>query len=467
MCTKLHNCKVVNKPNVPAETGSDVTETPYKYNGGHNYTEDGEQAANPSKYTICVDYLSITCTGFIFHSSQEAPKALNFGDIELKRMGGGTRHYENRYQVKVKGEPFAVLLTTPRKGGALEASRPDFSEMKLENHILYREGWEKVLESVIQATGLQFYHVTRLDIALDGYGFLDIIRKAEKESWHQIGRAKYKPEYSKLNGRLNGFNFGSRSSDKHLTGYRVEERVEEENKGYRIEFWEANGLNRMKIEKGQRQRVPVERLELKMNADALKRVVEKETGEVGVHFDRLNNSAFLTGIMKAHFARWFEFRIPDPAQKNVSRWKKANIIDWQSIEAVQMERLTTTRKPNKVWAAKRCATKLIEDNGKGYIPQAVKGYLIEHGERALKGDLWRTAEKSVEAYLKANFPFLLPATVVPGIVGNMRKVVGREYAKQLNDDVLADLPRRLAYAVANQHGAGAWLHRKALNQVAV
>ncbi len=457
MTTKILKNASNVKPKEQGKRGIAVNETPYRYFGGHNYTEGEEQAANPSKYTICVDYLAITLTGFLFHSSQEGPKALNFGDIELKRTGGGTRHYENRYQVKVKGEPFAVLLTTPRKGGALEASRPDFSEMKLENHILYREGWEKALQEVIQAIGLQFYHITRLDIALDSYSTLNIFQQHQRGELRKIGRAKYSHHYDSA-GRLSGADWGSRSSNKHLTAYRVGARVEIENKAYRAHFWKANGLSDTEA---------VQRLELKLKAKAVRRIVQADTGEVGAHFDRLNDSAFLAGIMKAHFARWFEFRIPDPAQKNVSRWKKAEVIDWDAIEAVQMERLTTTRKPNKVWAAKRCATKLIEDNGKGYIPQAVKAYLVEHGERALKGDLWRTAEKSVESYLKANFPYLLPATVVPGIVGNMRKVVGREYAKQLNDDVLADLPRRLAYAVANQHGAGAWLHRKALNQVAV
>lgn len=110
MCIKLYNCKVVNKFNVFVEMGSDVIEIFYKYNGGYNYIEDGEQVVNFSKYMICVDYLLIICIGFIFYSFQEVLKVLNFGDIELKRMGGGIWYYENCYQVKVKGEFFVVLL---------------------------------------------------------------------------------------------------------------------------------------------------------------------------------------------------------------------------------------------------------------------------------------------------------------------------------------------------------------------
>jgi hypothetical protein len=456
--TKIPKYPGIVKSGIPRSSAKDVTETPYKYNGGYNYTEGSQPTTKRTPYTICIDWLSVTCTGYLFHSASEAPAVLNFGDVELKRKMGGTAHYAYRYEVNYKGEPFAVLLTVPRRGGALEANRADFSELKLHNHILYRDGWHNMLMGFIQATGLQFYHVTRVDIALDGYNMLDIFRKVDERQLRAIGRAKFHPKKDEKDKDgfhvLTGANWGSRSSDKHLTAYRVGKRVEAENKGYRVAFWKKNGLTDSEA---------VERLELKLKAKAVQRIVQAETGEVGAQLEQLNDPAFLAGMMQAHFAKWFEFRIPDPKQKNISRLKKAHVIDWQSIEALEVERLPTTRKPNKVWAAKRCATKLLEDNGAEYIPRAVKEYLKEHGDRAIKRDAWAKAEKAAEQYLRLHFPYMLPSGVVSGLVDNLRQTIGTEYAKQLDDSVLADLPRRLAFAVANQHGAGAWLHRKNAN----
>jgi hypothetical protein len=450
--TKIPKYSGIVKSDPPSQNGSAVSETPYKYNGGYNYTERTNPSHTP--YTIAVDWLSLTCTGFLFHSANKAPDVLNFGNVELSRMKGGTSHYTYRYQVKVNGEPFAVLLTTPRTGGALEANRPDFNELKIENHILYRQGWQDVLQDVLQATGLGFYHITRLDIALDGYRMLNIFERHQRGELRKIGRAKYSHHYDSK-GTLSGVDWGSRSSDKHLTAYQVGKRVEVENKAYRAEFWQANGLNDVEA---------VERLELKLKADAVKQIVQSETGEIGISFAQLDSPRFLAGIMQAQFSKWLEFRIPDPLQKNVSRLKKANVIDWALLDSVQMERLRTTKKPNAVWSAKRCASKLLEDNGKEYIPRAIKGYLVEHGDRAINKDAWLKAEQSVIQYLRINHPYMIPAGIISGMVDVLRQSVGKEYARQLNDDVLSDLPRRIAYAVAHQHGAGAWLNRKDLNR---
>jgi hypothetical protein len=106
----------------------------------------------------------------------------------------------------------------------------------------------------------------------------------------------------------------------------------------------------------------------------------------------------------------------------------------------------------------------LEDNGKEYIPRAIKGYLVEHGDRAINKDAWLKAEQSVIQYLRINHPYMIPAGIISGMVDVLRQSVGKEYARQLNDDVLSDLPRRIAYAVAHQHGAGAWLNRKDLNR---
>jgi hypothetical protein len=399
--TKIPKYSGIVKP------AGDVTETPYKYNGGYNYTE-GDSCPNSPKYSIVVDYLSLTLTGFLFHSSKEAPEVLNFGAVELLKMEGGTRHYTYRYKVKLNGEDFGILLTVPREGGALSSNRPDYNEFKLSNHVLYRQGWASDVCNCVASMELEFYHITRLDIALDGYKWLDVFDRYKAREIRPLGRAKMTSHTSKGTDGfhvLDGVDWGSRSSEKYLTVYKVGKRVEADNKGYRAKFWEANGLTDIDN---------VQRLELKLKAKALKRL-ETSNGEPITKLENLlselQSSPFLSGIMKAHFKGWFEWVVPDERQANTSRLARAQVIDWGVLDALKIKRIPTTKKPNRVWAAKRCASALLDYNSENFLSEYIAKYL---------------------------------------------KGIGRH----VSPSELSDMPRQIAYAVAQHHEVGGWLQRR-------
>lgn len=394
--------KLINSSDI-VKTAGHVTETPYKYNGGYNYTEEQKSP----KYTITSDYLALTLTGYLFHSTDEAPSRLALGDVELELLGG-TTHYTYRYKVRFKGQDFGYLMTVPRAGSALAAQRPDYNELRVENHILYRENWAADLCAAINLMGLEFYHITRLDIALDGYGWLDIFERYQRQEIRALGRASMTTHTTK-NGSgfhsIDGVDWGKRSSEKHLTAYKVGQRVEIENKGYRAKFWEANGLT---------DTANVQRLELKLKAKALKRLKTaqgKPITELKTLLSELENPAFLAGVMRAHFKSWFEWVIPDENQKNTSRLKRVQVIDWNVLEALEIKKIPSTKKPNKVWAAKRCATALLEYNERQFLSEYLSGYL-------------------------------------------------RGIGVSVPSSSLSDVSRNLAYAVAQQYEVGGWLQRR-------
>jgi len=410
--TQLKNkivTKILNSADI-VKAGPDVNPTPYKYNGGYNYKAGGTARKSAPDYTIVVDYLSLTLTGYLFHSSKEAPEKLSFGEVELSRLDGGTRHYTYRYKVKLRGEDFGLLMTTPRAGGALSMNRPDYNEFKLENHVLYRQDWTLDVCKAIQSIGLQFYHVTRLDIALDGYNWLDVFERYQRKEIRPLGRASMTTHTSKGGSgfhALDGVDWGKRSSEKHLTVYKVGKRVEVENKGYRAKFWAANGLENTE---------DIQRLELKLKAKALKRLktqAGEQITEIRSLLRELESTSFLAGIMKAHFKGWFQWVVPKENQKNTSRLERVDVIDWEGLAALEIERVPSTKKPNEVWAAKRCSSALLKYSEEGFISDCLSASLRELGVD-------------------------VPASSLS----------------------LSGISRKIAYAVAHQHGVGCWLQRR-------
>jgi hypothetical protein len=397
MIQRISNTKVLHLPEL-----SKVKKTPYKYNGGQLYAT-GKKAV---KYTINSDWCELTARGVIVPGYvEDPPRELTFENgsirLELARNGRGTQHYKFVYDVYTDEdpEPFALLLTAPRPGGVLHDG---FNQLRVLNYQLYREGWTAKLNRAIRGLGLTLNNVTRLDIAMDGHGFFEFFQKFSRGQYDRVGKGKYST-HNEGNRELTGFDWGGKTSDKHITCYNKTKRIETENKAYVRDFWELNGLS---IEKD------VERLELKIRAKAIKKIADPETGELGVDLARLEDAQYLSGIFRAQCKNYFEFTLPSN-DTNVTRRDRISPIDWEAFDGVQMQRLPTTKAPNEKWRAKISAAKILEDGKKlSYLEDALRTYF-----------------ESCNHY-------------------------------HVPDEVIRGIPEIVAYAMAGEHGCAEWLDKR-------
>lgn len=436
MLTKVAKCQYVNgnflsKSSTGDENSVDRLElTPYEYNGGQVYRADiwavesaeSEWIKKAVKYCISADWFECTTTGKFIPVDQEAPETLEFSGIILKLEGYGTKHYQLKYNVFLPGEkdPFALILTDPRNTKILE---PDFSQIKIENHQLYRKGWTVKLATVLDALELQLNNITRLDIAIDGVGFLNQVERFERGEIESIGKVQT-CDFKTAQRDRTGYNWGKRSSEKMLTIYDKSDELKRTNKLYISDTWIANNLNEGQVDE-------IERLELKLRGKAIKRLLIPETGEA-IQYERLEDANYLASIVKVSFKKWFEFVIPDE-QKNVSRKERVQIVDFEQFKTIKMERLPTTQKPNEVWRAKMAASKFLSDAKQpdSYLQNAIHAELHSYLETVLHGE---------------------QRDMITDAVHNQLIKIFKDLKKQL--------PIGIAYAMAKEHRIVDWLERK-------
>ena len=332
--------------------------TPYKYNGGQLY----KQGESVRKMVITVDWFECSTMGVFLDVSKPQPVIASSGDVYLVRdenRPNGTKHFENCYLVYLHGELFGHINTTPR-ASILD---PNLSLFKIENHILYQKAWVVRLDFVMDAIGIKLHHVSRLDIAIDGAGFVKDYEGLIARKYDKVGKAKMMTIHEG-NADVEGFYVGSRSSDKFIRCYdKTRELDKNLSKDYIKDWWDDN--NFFVGEK-------VERIELQLKYGALKLIKDFD-------YSRVENGAYLAGIMKAVFNGLYRFREKDESQKNKSRLKKFDAVEWSYFEANEVDRLPKTNQPSVVWGAQQTITFTMRESYAG----------LESGG----ADLWDSAFK--------------------------------------------------------------------------
>lgn len=316
-----------------------VISTPTKYYGRHDYSENTEF----KKYTIAIDWFSANLRGFWLPVSDEGKIDdiiyLDNANIRLERpsVGGirnGNRFYKYGYEIFIQDEKFGIIFTHP----CSPILKADSSELKIENHSLYQENWLDKFDYLCSELDVVVNNLTRIDIAVDGYHFLDDYDYVLSKQLQVLGKAKGDTKWKagRIGEEHEGFNIGSPKSERMLTGYNKTDELKETNKPYIKAFHKANGMDVSK---------PIHRLELKIKTDAIKRIDD---------FDMylLDNPSYLAGIMKSQLKGFYQFRVPNPNQKNKSRWDKLEAIDWNYFDAMEVKKLKTTKEPSVIWAVK-------------------------------------------------------------------------------------------------------------------
>ena len=335
-----------------------VNITPYKYNGGQLY----KQGVYIKEMVIIVDWFECSTLGVFVDTKKPQSVIAVSDDVYLLRdenRPNGTKHFQSCYLIYLHGELFGHINTTPR-ASILD---PNLSMFKVENYILYQRGWLARLDYILDTIGLKMYHVSRLDIAIDGKGFISDYEKLVARKYDKVGKAKMTTMHE-ANGDVEGFYIGSRSSAKFIRCYDKSKELKQNlGKGYISKWWDDNDFF-----VGDK----VERIELSLKYKALKLVKDFD-------YNRLENGTYLSGVMRTIFNGIYRFREVNKNEKNKSRLKKIDAVEWSYFDANDIDRLPKTNKPSVVWAAQRAITFDMQESYAG----------LESGG----SDLWDTAYK--------------------------------------------------------------------------
>lgn len=376
--------------------GTDESITPYKSNGGYNYrrsTTDADKEPEtpvntaPSRYCINIDWFEATLEGNWLPRNEvgDPLSVVSFldGDLVLERdpaRWNGTQHYQYGYNIYFHGEPVATIITHPRNAimgrtDPGEGTRA-LSQLRLENHILYRQGWTKIYAAILYGLEVELNNITRLDVSVDGGEFLSDYRQLIAGSYKKLGRAKHSCHFT-AKDEVEGFYIGSRSSDRYVRGYSKTSEISQAGgtKTYIVDAWKKANLEAYDNGAGK-----VERLELVLKAkaiaqmekglagqgidgpigDALAVAALIDGGPIAESFDvkRLEDDNYLAGIMRANLEKFYQFVDAGELARtgNISRCARIDAVDWHIFEAEQLHRLTTTKKPNVIWAVQRRIT---------------------------------------------------------------------------------------------------------------
>lgn len=310
-------------------------------------------------YTINLDWLEVTVRQKLGKHYHEYDEQGNIKDIiafpnnvYLKRLKNKSGHsykmsngYYALYDVFFNNKKVAILHTQSRHG------KCELSQIKIENFLLYTDSWQDVLQSILDAIQADINNFTRIDIAIDGRGFIDqhltyrdAVRAGELR---KVGRAKTDLKETEQY-ECEGFNVGARKSGKLLTGYKKGKRITDakgkgrDHKPYIVDYWRDNGLIQPDEDIEE-----IERLEMKLTSQRL--------GKIGdLSIDKLTNYGYLAGLFELECNNFYQW-VKATKDTNTTRAKANGIIhpvEWGLLNIKPAFRVAVTKCKSALWSAR-------------------------------------------------------------------------------------------------------------------
>lgn len=316
-------------------------------------------------YTIVLDWLEVTLKGIAFHEyngeGQLAEVITLDNNVHLERqirqftsIWKSSKSYRAIYSVYLNGEEVATLLTGNKFG------QVEHSQLKLSNHLLYSSRWRPTMEAILEATQTEINNFRRVDIAIDGRGFMaqhlerrEAVRAGKLK---KVGRAKTDlKEVGQY--ECEGFYVGLTRAGKTLTGYEkglqlLDARQKGKNhKPYIVDMWMDNGLvsDPEEIE-------DIERLELRLTTERLNKIQD-------LSLDNLEDPAFLAGLFELsceNFYQWVEVT----EDTNTTRAKAKAVLHavrWELLKGKQVIRKKIKKCKNALWGARMTISHLMRE----------------------------------------------------------------------------------------------------------
>lgn len=281
-----------------------------------------------ANYCVCVDWLEVCCYGHDLEPSFFSWKGKYFSVEQEDRE---TPLFKSFFVVKRNGLEWAQIRQNPKSG----VMKKGLTIIKLSNRVLYHEEYVPFLMCVIQALGLYYKGLTRLDIAYDCNTFYCgrkpsrfvhqfVTKRVDEAGGMYVPKMKEYDFHLKkdihTNGMINYLAIGAKGSKKRGYIYdKTLELQEVKDKPWIRDMWERNGLV-------SNEKTHVWRAEISIKAQGSD-LLNLETGQLfPLHPNYLATYENIKKIFHYYAAKVFDFRI-NYGQKNRRDYARVCLFD--------------------------------------------------------------------------------------------------------------------------------------------
>jgi len=193
-----------------------------------------------TKYTVNIDWFEFIASGYTLTNSDAKTFHLPTGDqMHVYKEKQGTKFFRDCFSIFINQKKFISIMCNPPEGSIIKAN---YMQMRVENERFYEVGWLDCLKMIFRYYSWNMENITRMDIALDGHGFMNVARKVHNGSIVCMSRAMRFPVYnSKM--ELVEFRLGNYGSDRSLKVYNKSQELKVSNKHYIANLWQLAGLD--------------------------------------------------------------------------------------------------------------------------------------------------------------------------------------------------------------------------------
>ena len=279
-----------NELQFPVFSGSTTVNYSSTLTYNHGNTVNYFPVVRDIKYVLCLDWLEFVC-------GWDNPIELSYinndvPDIIIERIGvHRNTNFRYLHRIFVEGVEVCDIYSSPinRLHAYNEVS------VRISNYLLYTGGYQRLLNKILDAFGLTYVRMVRIDIALDGADILKImayLNKYYKSHTIQIkdDRIKILPTaFDKSSLTVLEWAIGSKKSGISAIVYGKTDELIVSGKKYIADFWLKNGI-------------PAEgigRFEIQLNGKRLK----KYCFDIS-NIELLSDAGFLGAIFIAEVKPW-------------------------------------------------------------------------------------------------------------------------------------------------------------------
>ena len=350
----------------------------------NEYVKIVSERMNHANFSIALDWLSFYFKhqGFFSNTLVEGQTQVLNNDCYLLALDKPTPHFDKHVIVIYKKTEVAHILFESRNE---KFFKKDLCKVEFVNHTLYSGIWMEIYNLLI-AHGLVYHAASRIDIAIDGVGYLQQLMNiyAKQTLSNKVTRLK---NSSTIRARFSAkvlnpetmdfenFTVGSGTGNKMITIYNKSLEILKSGKMYIQDYWLANGVINNLVDYGSKAKEieikekngidvvalnsgsDVYRFEIRMKSEAVKEI-ENFTPEM------LMRKGGLASIVKLHCKNYFELSYMDDV--NISRCTPIALLPYERLDAELINKIERVEKDGE-YKAKMTIHGIVSDIYSGRV----------------------------------------------------------------------------------------------------
>ena len=353
-----------------------------------------EERCSNANVSIALDWLSMyfTHSSFFKDNMSEGDTQIINDNCYLLCIDRPTLHFNKHAVIVYNATEVAHVLYDSRNE---KFFTKDTCKIEFVNHTLYSGVWQDIYH-IMTDCGLIYKATSRIDIAIDGVGYLsDLLNFYAKQSRKNLIcrlknsstiRARFSAKVLNPNTfKFENFNIGSGTGNKMITVYNKSLEILKSGKEYIQDYWKLNGviyeiqdftLMQKYIKEQERNGIDVVsvnssgdiyRFELRLKSESIKEIENYDP-------TMLMTKSGLASIVKCHCKNYFEMILLD--DENVSRCSLVNMLPYNRLEAKNIYKIPRFEKDG-LYKAKMTIHGLVSDMYKGMVSKNNYNELIE------------------------------------------------------------------------------------------